>query len=171
MLNILLLKKRALSLFVLSLLFCHNSFAQTGPAIAPLAECVLNALRSTNDSLVYQCLPDKKGFEWLQQMAINESGSLVIGTDSLIKNIQQGAKENIHRVREKLNAEEIDLTSIQIDSIVGKPVTLFDLGSVTATNITIHFTANKKAHQLKISRCILILNEWRLMDKISLRSN
>lgn len=169
--NILHIIKRASSLFVFALLFCHHSFAQSGSGIEPLAECVFNALRSTNDSLIYQCLPDKKGFEWIQQMARKEQNSPTINADSLANNIQTGALQNIHRIRDKFKSKEIDISNIKVDSIVQKPVTLFDLLSVRATDIIIYFTTGETAYQLKISRCILINNEWKLMDKISLWNN
>ncbi len=169
--SILKIRKRVSSLFVIAILFYHHTFAQTGSTIDPLAQCVLNTLRSTNDSLIYQCLPDKDGFEWIQQMARKEQNNPAINTDSLANNIQTGALQNIRRIRDKFKSKEIDISNIKVDSIIQKPVTLFDLKSVVATNITIYFTSGETAYQLKISRCILINNEWKLMDKISLWNN
>lgn len=166
--SILKIRKRVLSLFVITLLFYHNTFAQTGSTIDPLAQCVLNALRSTNDSLIYQCLPDKDDFEWIQQKAQKEQNNPAINTDSLAKNIKTGALQNIRRIRDEFKFKEIDISKIKVDSIIQKPTTLSDLKSVVATNITIYFTTGETAYQLKISRCILINNEWKLMDKISL---
>jgi hypothetical protein len=104
-------------------------------------------------------------------MARKEQNNPAINTDSLANNIQTGALQNIRRIRDKFKSKEIDISNIKVDSIIQKPVTLFDLKSVVATKITIYFTSGETAYQLKISRCILINNEWKLMDKISLWNN
>lgn len=146
-------------LFVLSI---YLTFSQTKSEGMALANCVLTSLKTSNDSLIIQCIPSRQEFNYLAECS---SEKIPIPMDSVMKSISNGILKNINRIYEKGQNEQINWSLVKIDSI-----SVIDLkpqfDKIKKANIIVYLSQGEIHFSLTLTKCLFITDAWRIMDPI-----